>query len=116
MIITIFTAIITTVVATTQNLRSYAILYLCGATWKRCSIINFINYVIIVIFTVFADALFFIIGKRTFLKKTVITVSAEDIGICAIILALFLLLSLIVPLLVVKNKQPRDVLKTEFRN
>ena len=68
------------------------------------------------IFTVFADALFFIIGKRTFLKKTVITVSAGDIGICAIILALFLLLSLIVPLLVVKNKQPRDVLKTEFRN
>lgn len=116
LIITIFTAIITTVVATTQNLRSYAILYLCGATWKRCSIINFINYVIIVIFTVFADALFFIIGKRTFLKKTVITVSAGDIGICAIILALFLLLSLIVPLLVVKNKQPRDVLKTEFRN
>ncbi|GAB5083136.1 hypothetical protein Osc1_23140 [Hominimerdicola sp. 21CYCFAH17_S] len=116
LIITIFTAIITTVVTTTQNLRSYAVLYLCGATWKRCSVINFINYIIVVIFTIFADALFFIIGKYTFLKQTVITISVEYIGICAIILALFLLLSIIIPLLVVRNKQPRDVLKTEFRN
>lgn len=116
LIITLFTAIITTVVTTMQNLRSYAVLYLSGATWKRCSIINFINYIAIVIFTVIADSVFFIVGKRTFLKGTVIKANIVNIGVCGIILILFLLLSLAVPLLVVRNKQPRDVLKTEFRN
>lgn len=116
LIITLFTAIITTVVTTMQNLRSYAVLYLSGATWKRCSIINFVNYIAIVIFTVIADGVFFIVGKYTFLKGTVIKADIANIGVCGIILILFFLLSLVVPLLVVRNKQPRDVLKTEFRN
>jgi hypothetical protein len=116
LIITLFTAIITTVVTTMQNLKSYAVLYLSGATWRMCSVINFINYITIVIFTAIADTVFFVIGSRTFLKETVVKASLENIGVCGIILVLFLLLSLAVPLLVVRNKQPRDVLKTEFRH
>jgi hypothetical protein len=116
LIITLFTAIITTVVTTMQNLKSYAVLYLSGATWRMCSVINFINYITIVIFTAIADTVFFVIGSRTFLKETVVKASLENIGVCGIILVMFLLLSLAVPLLVVKNKQPRDVLKTEFRH
>lgn len=116
LIITLFTAVITTMITTLRNLRNYAILYLCGATWRRCSVLNFLNYLSIVGVTIVADAIFFIAGKNTILKGTVIKVGWDNIGVCAIILALFLLLSLIVPLLVVRNKQPRDVLKTEFRN
>ena len=78
--------------------------------------LNFLNYLSIVGVTIVADAIFFIAGKNTILKGTVIKVGWDNIGVCAIILVLFLLLSLIVPLLVVRNKQPRDVLKTEFRN
>ena len=78
--------------------------------------LNFLNYLSIVGVTIVADAIFFIAGKNTILKGTVIKVGWDNIGVCAIILVLFLLLSLIVPLLAVRNKQPRDVLKTEFRN
>ncbi|MCD8095158.1 MAG: hypothetical protein LUE12_03395 [Ruminococcus sp.] len=116
LIITIFTAIITTVISTMKNLRNYAVLYLCGASWKNCGVINFINYVLISIVTLIIDTVFFIVGQETFLTDTVIRVNTEIVLICTTVLVVFLLLSLVVPLIVTSGKQPRDVLKTEFRN
>ncbi len=114
-IITIFTAIITTVISTMKNLRSYAVLYLCGASWHSCGAINLINYVMISAATLIIDAVFFITGQRSFLSETVIRVTGEITAVCAVVLVVFLLLSLIIPIIVVSGKQPRDVLKTEFR-
>ena len=98
-----------------RNLRSYAVLYLCGATWKRCSLINLFDFILISASAALADTAFFVIGKSSYLKNTVVFIRTESLIICAGITMLLLLLSAVVPLLVVRNKQPRDVLKTEFR-
>ena len=115
LIITLFTAITTSIISTMRNLRSYAVLYLCGATWKRCSLINLFDFILISASAALADTAFFVIGKSSYLKNTVVFIRTESLIICAGITMLLLLLSAVVPLLVVRNKQPRDVLKTEFR-
>lgn len=115
LVITIFTAIITTMITTMNNLKNYAVLYLCGATWKRCSVINMLNFCLISALTAILDIIFFAVGKYTYLKETVVNVNFEKVLICIGILVLFVILSAIVPLLVVRKRQPRDVLKTEFR-
>lgn len=115
LLITIFTAVTTSIISTMRNLRNYAVLYLCGATWKRCSVINLMNFCVISVVTLILDTAFFIVGKNTYLKDTVVKISAENVLVCVGILFVFLILSAIVPLIVVHNKQPRDVLKTEFR-
>lgn len=116
LVITLFTAITTSIVSTMRNLRGYAVLYLCGATWKRCSLINLSNFILISLSSVLADAAFFLIGEKTYLKSTVVFIRAESLAVCAGIIVLLLILSAVVPLLVVRNRQPRDVLKTEFRH
>jgi hypothetical protein len=111
LIITAFTAVTTTVISTMRNLRNYAVLYLCGATWRHCSRISLMNFLTISVGTAVLDILFFAIGSRTYLKGTVIRVQYENILVCVGILLIFAILSAAVPLLVVRKKQPRDVLK-----
>lgn len=110
-IITIFTVITTNVVMTITNLKNYAILYLCGAKWTNCSLISLSNFSITAIFSIILSVIFFQIGNQTFFKNTVVSSSYLSILVCFIILICFVITSFIVPLIIVKNKQPRDVLK-----
>ncbi len=111
LIITIFTAVTTSIISTTRNLRSYASYYLCGATWKYCARINLGIYFFVTLLSIAADFVFFIIGSYTFLKNTVVSINSMSLILCGSIAVLFLLLSLFIPLITVKNTQPRDVLK-----
>lgn len=111
LIITIFTTITTSVISTIRNLKTYVIYYICGATWKHCAKINLKIYFMILLLSAILNALLFKIGTHTFLKNTVTTITSSSIIICGLIMVTFILLSLFVPIVAVRNVQPREILK-----
>ncbi|MCD8094784.1 MAG: hypothetical protein LUE12_01465 [Ruminococcus sp.] len=115
LILTIFTAITSSMIIIMKNQKNFAIFCLCGATWRYCSFVNIVNFIFILIISIAVDVLVFLVGKLTFLNTTVVNLSGISLIICAVIVALFLILSAVVPNFIVKNKQLKEVLKAEFR-
>ncbi len=113
-VITLFTVITTGIIGTYNNIYNYAVLYLCGNTWRKCAMLNMIKYLVIAAAAIVIDVLFFAVGSKTYLKETVISIGIESVIISIALFAIILVMSIIIPLIVVSRKQPRDVLKTQF--
>lgn len=116
LLITIFTVITTGILGTYNNIYNYAVLYLCGSTWKRCALMNIKKYALIEGAAIVMDFLFYIIFKNKFLNETVLLINYQTISICVAMCLLIFIIALIVPLAVVRKKQVKDVLKTEYRD
>ena len=59
LILTIFTAITSSMIIIMKNQKNFAIFCLCGATWRYCSFVNIVNFIFILIISIAVDVLFF---------------------------------------------------------
>lgn len=113
LILALVSAVSVNTIYTKRHLRNYAIFYICGARWRSCALKSFKNSLIVCgIVTAFVTA-FVLIGRKTYLNDVVITFSLVHVAACAAVVVLYLLLSLIIPLLVIGSEEPKEILKDE---
>ena len=58
-------------------------------------------------------AVMLIAGKLTFFKETVITFGVWHFAVCAVVIVLYLALSMLMPLMIIGSNEPKEVLKEE---
>ena len=112
-ILTIISTVSISAIYTKRQLRNYAIFYICGARWKTCALRSLKNSAITCGIASILAAVVLIIGKLTFVKETVITFGIWHFAVCAVVIVLYLALSMIMPLAVIGSNSPREVLKEE---
>ena len=93
------------------SLKSYGVFYICGARWQSCVTISFVSSFMIAAVSSGLSllALKLISGKIS----TVIAFGRWEMLSMIIISAVYLLLSIIIPIVTVKTVKPRDVLKRD---
>ncbi len=112
-ILTIISSVSISAIYTKRQLRNYAIFYICGARWRTCALCSLKNSAITCGIASILAAAVLIIGKLTFFENTVITFGIWHLAVCAVVIALYLALSMIMPLAVIGSNEPKEVLKAE---
>ncbi len=110
-IVSVVGLVCSSAITTLKLLRNYALYYVCGAKWRDCLLINAVSSLICIIISGF---LAFLIMKMGFLNGL-----AQEIGFVfqrnnliytALLALLMVVLSVIVPALMLKRKQPKTVI------
>ncbi len=112
-ILTIISTVSISAIYTKRQLRNYAIFYICGARWRTCALRSLKNSAITCGIASILAAVVLIIGKLTLLKETVISFGIWHFAVCALVIILYLALSMIMPLMIIGSNQPKEVLKEE---
>lgn len=112
LLLTIFTSVSSNAISAKRNLKNYGVMYLCGATWKKCTKVSMINSLIICVISSLLSLAILSIGKLTFWSDTVVTIGLWQSMLCLITLLIYIMISMLIPLLLVGNISPRDVLKS----
>lgn len=99
--------------STKMSLHTYAVYYILGCTWKGCLVINLINSLLTAACSALMCGIFVNVLKITGkLQKTVITVGKYQLFWCAIMIAGFLLISMLMPALFMRTTTPKEHLTT----
>ena len=112
-ILTVISAVSINAIYTKRQLRNYAIFYICGARWKTCALKSLKDSAITCAVASALCALILFIGKQSFLKETVISFGIWHAVVCLGVIALYLILSMIMPIAIIGSSEPKDVLKEE---
>ena len=112
-ILTVISSISISAIYTKRHLHDYAVLYICGATWKSCALRSLRSGLVTCGASVLLTAAVLVIGKLTFMKETVISFGLIPLAVCAGVLVVYLALSMIMPLLIIGRTEPREILKEE---
>ena len=112
-ILTVISAVSINAIYTKRQLRNYAIFYICGARWRTCALKSLKDSAITCAVASALCAIILFIGKQSFLKETVISFGIWHAVICVAVIALYLILSMIMPIAIIGSSQPKDVLKEE---
>ena len=112
-ILTVISSISISAIYTKRHLHTYAVLYICGATWRSCALRSLRAGLITCGVSAALTAAVLGIGKLTFMKDTVVTFGLIPLAVCAGVLLLYVALSMIMPLLIIGKTEPREVLKEE---
>ncbi len=112
-ILTIISTVSISAIYTKRQLRNYAIFYICGARWRTCALRSLKNSAITCGIASILAAAVLIIGKLTFFENMVINFGLWHIAVCALVIILYLALSMIMPLAVIGSNSPQEVLKEE---
>ena len=98
-------------IQTKRNIKSYALYYICGSRWKTCLFINFINSLLVsllgIVIAMIGINLFKMFG---ILKNTVISLGFWQIVFCTGLILFNLLISLIMPIRIMKKSTPKDII------
>lgn len=99
--------------AAKQQMKTYAIYYICGLEWKKCAIINCWSSVICVSISLLVCD-FFIGAMRLFgfWEDTVVNISPYQMLACLLIGVLYIVISIVIPLKLIGNSSANNVLKT----
>lgn len=111
-ILTLVGAISTSALSAKRQLKNYAVYYICGLKWRQCALINFFSSLTcaFISFVLSISAAF--IAKATgILGETVIELGLWQLLGCAIIILLYILLSMILPISIIGKNSPNQVLK-----
>ncbi len=112
-ILTVISTVSISAIYTKRQLRNYAIFYICGARWRTCALRSLKNSAITCGIAAAISALVLIVGKLTLLKETVISFGVWHLAVCALVIVLYLALSMIMPLAIIGSNEPKEVLKEE---
>lgn len=113
LILTLTGAMSINAISIKKQLRNFSIYYICGLQWKKCIRINALLLAIQV--SVAAIISIFAIGIGQWLGllgDTVIQIGGWQILCCLVIGCFYIGLSLLLPLQILKNTTPNEVLKT----
>ncbi|MBR1764389.1 MAG: hypothetical protein IJ746_03245 [Ruminococcus sp.] len=100
-VLTLISGISISAIRTKRRLHTYAVLYICGATRKSCVLRSLWAGLMTCGASVLLAALTVIVGKQTFMKETVIGFGAIPLAVCTGVLAVYLVLSMVMPLLII---------------
>lgn len=96
-----------------KQLRNYAVYYICGLKWKQCAMINFISSLISVLTSFILSMIILLVMKHlNFLGNTVVKTGVWQFLVCLILIAVYLLFSIILPLNIIGKTTPSQILKT----
>lgn len=112
-ILTVVSTVSISAIYTKRQLRNYAIFYICGARWRTCALRSLKNSAITCGIASILAAAVLIVGKLTFFENTVINFGLWHIAVCAVVIVLYLALSMIMPLAIIGSNEPKEVLKEE---
>lgn len=94
-----------------NRLRDYGIFYICGSGWTSCILIGLVgNILTTVLGAVLAVCATNIMTARGVLENTVIEFGKPHFLCCLLIAALNIVISLIIPLIIMKRNTPKDIL------
>ena len=94
-----------------ERIKEYGIFYICGSGWKSCILINFINNILTAITSFIITLIILNIMKISgFLGNTVITLGKWQLLVCGGIVVVNLLISLIMPIGIMRKNTPRGIL------
>ena len=110
-LLTMITTISVVSISLDGSLKTYGVFYICGARWQSCVTISFVYSLMIVI--VSSGLSLFALKMISGRINTVISFGRWEFISMLMISALYLLLSVIIPLVTVKTVKPRDVLKRD---
>lgn len=97
---------------TKRQLRNYAVYYICGARWKRCLLISQFSTFLIVISALLVS-IAGIIAFRPLLFETVVKIGQLQLATCGILSVIFLLVSMIMPVHILRTQTVKDVLSRQ---
>ena len=112
-IITLSGVICSSAIITVKSLRDYTIFYICGSKWSQCLLISFINSAISVFISMgIAMGLIQIGLLNGFSEDIGFVIKENNILITLIVAVITLSLSIIMPLIIFKTKQPKDIINS----
>lgn len=113
LVLTLVGAVSTSALSAKRQLKSYAVYYICGLKWRQCAAVNFFSSLtcVMISFALSISAAF--IAKVTgILGGTVIELGLWQLLGCAVIIVIYVLLSIILPLNIIGSSTPNQVLKS----
>ncbi|MBE6845702.1 MAG: ABC transporter permease [Ruminococcus sp.] len=112
-ILTLVGAVSTSALSAKRQLKNYAVYYVCGLKWKQCAAVNlFSSLVSVTISFILSLGGIFIAKAVGILGNTVIEFGIWQIAGCAVIMIIYVLMSIILPLNIIGNNTPNQVLKS----
>lgn len=112
LILTIIGAISVNALSTKRQLRNYAVYYICGLKWKECAKINMISSIICMAISFAISILAVCILQNTnILGGNLIKIGLFQIIGCIVLIFIYILLSSILPIRIIKNNTPNQILK-----
>lgn len=112
-ILTVISSVSISAIHTKRQLHNYAIFYICGAKWRSCALLSLKASLMTCGASTVIMAVFLIVGRLTFMKETIITFGVTAFLVCLGVTILYLALSMIMPLVIIRSTQPREILKEE---
>ena len=110
-VLTLITTVSVISISVNSQLRTYAILYICGARWRQCAFISFVYSLIIsLVSCILGAAALIVITHRT---QTVIKYGRYEILSAFLVLMIFLVFSALIPHLILHGNRPKEILKKE---
>ncbi len=110
-LLTLITTVSVISISVDSQLRVYAVFYICGAKWHDCAFISFLYSLIVCMLSglISTAAIIILMNK----SLTVIKLGILELLIMLFSAAVYLVLSAIIPILIICNNQPNDILKKE---
>lgn len=110
-VLTLITTVSVISISVNSQLRTYAVMYICGARWRQCAFISFVYSLIIsLVSCILGAAALIVITHRT---QTVIKYGRYEILSAFSVLTIFLVFSALIPHLILHGNQPKEILKKE---
>lgn len=111
-ILTLMSIISSTVIMIRQNMHNYSIYYMLGLTWRQCVSVHGLSVVImqvgIFLFTMLCVA---ICEKTGVLDRTVFSLGGWQLLGCLVIIAFFIVFSIVLSFLLIGKKSAKDILR-----
>lgn len=115
LIMTFVSSISITALSTRQRLRDYAIYYICGSKWRSCALVNLIYALIVSAFAGIGALVFYRLLPKipsSAFANLSMTI-ASDIWITisvAVLIGIYILVSMIMPLIIIGKHTPKEIL------
>lgn len=113
LILTITGAVSISALSAKRQLKNYAVFYVCGLKWKQCAFINMISMAICTIISFVLSIIVSIILRHTgILGENLIETGIPEILSCFVLVIIYNIMSLILPLNIIRKNTPNQILKT----
>ena len=110
-VLTLITTVSVISISVNSQLRTYAILYICGAKWRQCAFISFVYSLMIGLVSCAVCSIALAVVTR--MTQTVIKYGRYEILSAFLVLTIFLVFSALIPHLILHGNKPKEILKKE---
>ena len=115
LVLTFVSSISITALSTRQRLRDYTVYYICGSTWKSCALVNLFYSVIISLLALISSFAVYKLLPRlpsSFFADLPMTIASDRWVVISVtvLIGLFILVSMIMPLIIIGRNTPKEIL------